>query len=233
MYMYCVKCGVRLQEGVKACPLCGTPVWCPEAGERAPAAPTYSDRYPEYSRQKRLTVMASLTVTLLAAMIACFTIAMNTTGRMGWSFYVIAGTSAFYFVFLLPFWFRRPHPMVFVPVSFVSICLLLLAISVYTGGRWFLSFAFPLTAILAVLTIGAVALFRYVKKGTIFITGGLLIALGGSCMLAELFQHLTFHTPLFTWSLYAASVFCLFGGFLILAGIVRPLREHLERKFFI
>ena len=65
--MYCVKCGVRLQEGVKACPLCGTPVWCPEAGERGPAA-TYSDRYPVYSRQKRLTVMASITVALLAAM---------------------------------------------------------------------------------------------------------------------------------------------------------------------
>ena len=145
--MYYVRCGVQLQEGVKDCPLCGTPVWCPEAGERTSVAPAYPDRYPVYSRQSRLTAMASLTVALLAAMIACFTIAMNTSGRMGWSFYVIAGTTAFYFTFLLPFWFRRPHPMIFVPLSFVSVCLLLLAISVYTCGRWFLSFAFPLTAI--------------------------------------------------------------------------------------
>lgn len=230
--MYCVKCGVRLQEGVKACPLCGTPVWCPEAGERGPAA-TYSDRYPVYSRQKRLTVMASITVALLAAMAACFSIALNTTGRMGWSFYVIAGTTAFYLAFLLPLWFRRPHPLIFVPVAFLSLCLLLFLICAYTGGRWFWTFAFPLTGLLAILTIGAVALYRYVKRGTIFITGGLLIAIGGGCLLAELFQHLTFHTPMFAWSLYAASVFFLFGGFLILAGIVRPLREHLERKFFI
>ena len=230
--MYCVKCGVRLQEGVKACPLCGTPVWCPEAGERGPAA-TYSDRYPVYSRQKRLTVMASLTVALLAAMVACFSIALNTTGQMGWSFYVIAGTTAFYLAFLLPLWFRRPHPMIFVPVAFLSLCLLLFLPCACTGGRWFWTFAFPLTGLLAILTIGAVALYRYVKRGTIFITGGLLIAIGGGCLLAELFQHLTFHTPMFAWSLYAASVFFLFGGFLILAGIVRPLREHLERKFFI
>ena len=73
--MYCVRCGVRLQEGVTACPLCGTPVWCPEAGERGPAA-TYSDRYPVLSRQKRLTVMASLTVGLLSAMVACCSIAV-------------------------------------------------------------------------------------------------------------------------------------------------------------
>ena len=230
--MYCVRCGVRPQEGVKACPLCGTPVWCPEAGERGPAA-SYSDRYPVYSRQKRLTVMASLTVALLAAMVACLSIALNTTGKMGWSFYVIAGTTAFYLAFVLPLWFRRPHPMIFVPVAFLSLCLLLFLLCAYTGGRWFWTFAFPLTGLMAILTIGAVALYRYVKRGTIFITGGLLIAIGGGCLLAELFQHLTFHTPMFSWSLYAAAVFLLFGGFLILAGIVRPLREHLERKFFI
>ena len=230
--MYCVRCGVRLQEGVKACPLCGTPLWCPEAGEMAPAA-TYSDRYPVLSRQKRLTIMASLMVSLLAAMVACLTIALNTTGRMGWSFYVIVGTAAFYLIFLLPLWFRRPHPMIFVPVAFLSLCLLLFLISLYTGGHWFWTFAFPLTVLLAALTIGAVALYRYLKRGTIFITGGLLIAIGGSCLLAEFFLHLTFRTGMFTWSLYAAAVFLLFGGFLILAGVIRPLREHLERTFFI
>ena len=132
--MYCVRCGVKLQEGVKACPLCGTPLWCPEAGEGAPAS-AYSDRYPEVSRQKRLTVMASLTVILLSAMIACFSIAMNIAGRMGWSFYVIAGAAAFYCIFLLPFWFQKPHPMIFVPVAFLVACLLLLSICLYTGGR--------------------------------------------------------------------------------------------------
>lgn len=230
--MYCVKCGVRLQEGVRACPLCGTPVWCPEAREEAPVA-TYSDRYPVVSREKRLTVMASLTVGLQAVMIACFSIALNTTGHMGWSFYVIVSVAAFYFAFLMPFWFRKPHPMIFVPVAFVSVCLLLLGISLYTGGRWFWTFAFPLTGLLAALTIGAVALYRYVKGGDIFITGGLLMAIGGGCLLAELFQHLTFRTPMFAWSPYAAAVFFLFGGFLLLAGIIRPLREHLKRKFFI
>jgi len=231
--MYCVKCGVRLSEGVKACPLCGTPVWCPEAEKSDPAAATYSELYPVIQRQERLTVMASLTAVLLAAMVACFSICLHTTGRMGWSFYVIVGSAAFYLIFLLPFWFRNPHPMIFVPVAFATACLLLLLISDYTGGRWFWSFAFPLTGILAALTIGAVALYRYVKRGALFITGGLLIACGGACLLAELFQHLTFRTPMFTWSIYAAVVFALFGGFLLLAGMIRPLREHLERKLFL
>ena len=231
--MYCVRCGVRLQDGMRACPLCGTPVWYPGTEEAKPAHPNYPDRYPVISRQKRLTVMSSLTVVLLAVMAACLSIAVNTTGGIGWSFYVIVGITSFYLVFLLPFWFRKPHPMVFVPVAFVSVCMMLLLISGYTGGHWFMSFALPLTAILAVLTIGALALYRYVKHGTIFITGGLLIAIGGSCILAEFFEHLTFHIPMFKWSLYAAVVFLVFGAFLILAGIIRPLREHLERTFFV
>ena len=124
--------------------------------------------------------------------------------------------------------------MVFVPVAFLSLCLMLLLICGYTGGHWFWSFAFPLTGIVAVLTIGAIALFRYVKRGAIFITGGLLTVCGvGYGVGIELFQHLTFHTPMFTWSIYAAVVFALFGGFLLLAGMIRPLREHLERKFFL
>lgn len=231
--MYCVKCGVRLREGAKACPLCGTPVWCPEAGEGAPEAAPYSERYPVIRRQERLTIMAALTVALLAAMVACCSICLHTTGRIGWSFYVLVGAVTFYLVFLLPWWFKNPHPMVFVPVAFLSLCLMLLLICGYTGGHWFWSFAFPLTGIVAVLTIGAIALFRYVRRGAIFITGGLLLACGGACLLIELFQHLTFHTPMFTWSIYAAVVFALFDGFLLLAGMIRPLREHLERKFFL
>ena len=123
--------------------------------------------------------------------------------------------------------------LIFVPLSFVLISGYLLYICLYTGGHWFLPFAFPVTMIVAALTIGALALYRYVKGGTLFITGGLLMALGGACMLIELFTHLVFSAPMFGWSLYGAVVFGIFGGFLILSGIIRPQREHLERTFFI
>ena len=33
---YCVNCGVELNPGARACPLCGTPAWNPD-----PAAPAY------------------------------------------------------------------------------------------------------------------------------------------------------------------------------------------------
>ncbi|MBR4827339.1 MAG: zinc-ribbon domain-containing protein, partial [Oscillospiraceae bacterium] len=42
--MYCVKCGVKLQEGTEKCPLCGTPVWNPDG---LSAESTYSSRMPD------------------------------------------------------------------------------------------------------------------------------------------------------------------------------------------
>lgn len=230
--MYCVVCGVKLPEGTKACPLCHTPVWCPDTEER-PAPQTYSDRYPALSWQRRVTVMSLVSVALLAGTVACLSICLHLTGQMGWSAYVLAGALCFYVSFLLPMWFRHPHPMVFVPTAFAAWLLLLLFLCLRTEGAWFLSFAFPVTMILAALTIGGLALYRYVRGGALFITGGLLMACGGACMLIELLAHITFQVPMFVWSIYAAVVFFLFGGFLILAGIIRPLRENLERTFFL
>ena len=122
---------------------------------------------------------------------------------------------------------------VFVPADFFAVCGYLLYICLYTGGRWFLSFAFPVVMLFCVVTTASIALFRYVRRGKLFITGGLLVAIGGSTMLVELFQHITFGTQMFHWSLYTASVFAWAGFFLILSGIIRPLREYLERKFFL
>ena len=73
--MYCVKCGVRLQEGAERCPLCQTPVWDPEGA--APAAPTFSDRYPTPPRSRRYPIMAFLTALMaaicLSSLIYCLT----------------------------------------------------------------------------------------------------------------------------------------------------------------
>ena len=45
--MYCVKCGVRLQDGVNSCPLCNTPVWNPEQPEQEqPREPFLRQREP-------------------------------------------------------------------------------------------------------------------------------------------------------------------------------------------
>ena len=227
--MYCVKCGVKLQDGVSDCPLCGTPVWNPtgDAGEAG-----YPCRYPDRHYGERVAGLALITVILAAICLSFLIFCLSTYGEVSWSSYVMLGVALLYIVAFLPGWFRRKQPLIFVPLDFAAVCGYLLYISLATGGHWFLSFAFPVVMLVCLLTTAAIAMLRYIKKGRFIITGGLLIAIGSSSMLTEYFQHITFGSPMFSWSLYSVTAFSVFGVFLIVSGLVRPLREYLERIFF-
>ncbi len=43
---YCVRCGVKLEDGATQCPLCGTPVQLPASLQEKPAAPLFSKPLP-------------------------------------------------------------------------------------------------------------------------------------------------------------------------------------------
>lgn len=229
--MYCVKCGVRLDDSLDRCPLCGTPVWRPEEAQDQGRA--FSSIFPEKHRNERLTVVAFLTAVALLAAFITLRICLRIYGGIGWSGYAMLGIALFYVIAILPLWFRRPNPMIFLPVDHAAVAGFLLYASWASGGHWFLSFGFPVTAMSCLLLTGFIALLRYVRSGRLFIIGGSVIVLGGLSMLVEFFQHITFGTKMFTWSLYVVSSCLAFGMFLILAGTIRPLREYLERRFFL
>ncbi len=228
--MYCVKCGVRLQDGVERCPLCQTPVWNPEG---TPAEPSFPDRYPAPLKSRRYPVMAFLAALLAAVSLSALIYCLTKEHGVSWSGYVMLGCALVYFGFLFPFWFKRREPLLFVPIAFLLAGGYLLYICLKSGGRWFLSFAFPVTLLAMALTTASVALFRFGRRRRLLKTGILLVVIGCSAMLVELFQCITFGGKMFTWSLYPVCGFSLIGLFLILSGLIPPWREHLERKLFL
>lgn len=230
--MYCVKCGVRLTDGAQVCPLCDTPVLYFENEAMASGA-KYSDRYPAERRHARYLFLALTTALMLAAGLICLIICLKTFGRVYWAGYVLLGLALAWIILILPCWFRRWHPLIFLPIDFAAVCGFLLYVCLYLRQRWFLSFAFPVTMLIGLLLVAAVALARHVRRGRLYVAGGLMIAVGLGCMLIELFEHITFGTKMFLWSLYCVSFFGLFGLFLLIAAIIPPLRSFLERKFFI
>ena len=221
--MYCVKCGVRLQEGVTKCPLCQTPVWNPEG----PAAEkSYPDRLPGQYRQSDLPGAIALTVLCLVASLVTLIVCMKLYGELRWGGYVILGIALFYVVAALPRWFRHPLGEVFVPVDHGAAALYLLYICLKTGGHWYLSFALPVILFSCLLSTAMVCLLKYLKKGRCFIFGGFLLLLG------EFFEHISFGTQMFRWSLYSLSCLAIAGIFLLLAGMIPTLRHVLEKNFF-
>jgi len=193
----------------------------------------FSGIYPKKQRNERMAALAFLTALALLAAFITLRICLHIYGGIGWSGYSMLGIALFYIIVILPLWFHRPNPMVFVPVSHAAIAGYLLYICEKTGGHWFLSFAFPVVALSCLFITGFIALMKYIHGGRLFIIGGSIIFLGGLSILVEFFQHITFATQMFTWSLYVVSSCFAFGMFLILSALIRPLREYLERRFFL
>ncbi|MBQ4065751.1 MAG: zinc ribbon domain-containing protein [Clostridia bacterium] len=232
--MYCVKCGVELADSEKACPLCGTEVLLPKNLSRTLSEPPYPP-YPGAVTEgvSRSGVMSLLTFLFFLPFALCLIIDTEINGSMVWSGYASGGILLFYILVLLPNWFRRGNPVIFVPIDFAAIGLYLCYVNYDMGGDWFLSFALPTVGAIGLITTAAVALLRYVRGGKPFIFGGMTILFGFWMILMEFLLYITFDRPaMFRWSLYPFAAFFLLGVFFLLVGIIRPLREWMRRKLF-
>lgn len=234
--MYCVKCGVELRKGVERCPLCGLTVYHPELREKPEPSP-----YPRYAEGGETVrhggLLFVLTVLFAVPALVCLLMDLNMNGGIHWSGYVAFGLLWAYVAFCLPLWFKRHSPTVFFPITMAALIVLALYICLKTGGRWFLSFAFPVGGAVLLLGEAVIVLLRHAvgsrRHRALFILGGAAIAGGGLCMLIEFLLHVTFSLPMRWWCLYPLSALGLIGLALIVIGICAPLRASLHKKFFI
>ena len=230
--MYCIKCGVKLSDNQKNCPLCGTVVFHPEVMPSGdPLYPAEQHPAPQVRSQAALVVITTLFLLPLIITALCD---YQLNGQITWSGYVIGALFISYVCLVLPFWFRRPNPVIFVPCGFAAVGVFLLYISIATSGGWFLSFAFPVTGAIGLIVTAVVALLKYVGKGELYIFGGAFILLGAFMPVMELLLNMTFDfTRGLVWSVYPLTALVLLGGMLIFLAICRPARETMERKFFL
>lgn len=231
--MYCVNCGVKLADTEEKCPLCGVVAYHPDL-LREKAEPLYPrQHYPE-PQVKSGAAMFILASAFLLPIVLTLLVDLQINKAVTWSGYVVGALLLGYVVVVLPWWFRKPNPVVFVPCDFLAVGLYLLYISLYTGGGWFLSFALPVTGGLGLIVTAVVALLRYVRGGKLYIFGGAAIALGLFMPLVEFLIYWTFHRATYVnWSLFPLTVLLLLGGNLIYLAANPKARESMERKFFI
>ena len=231
--MYCVKCGVALGDTEKQCPLCNTPVYHPDI-LRQEAEPLYPHDSMPPKQPHPWGVLLIVSLLFLLPMSICLAADLNINGPMNWSGYVIGVLLMVYVMLVLPFWFRKRSPVVFVPAAFGAIGLYLWYINYAVNGDWFLRFAFPVTGYVGLVVTAFVVLMKYLRRGRLYIVGGAFVALGVFMPLLEFLIWLTFSPGQFgVWFMYPMIVLVLLGGMFIFLAICRPARETMERKFFV
>lgn len=231
--MYCINCGVKLADTEKQCPLCGVAVFHPEIS-RTEVEPLYPQH--RYPAPPPFSLAAQIVATTFVLMALLITLAVDLQINAGvtWSGFVMGALAVGYVICVLPYWFRRPNPVIFVPCGFTAVGLYLLYINIATGGSWFLSFALPVTAYIGGIVTAVVVLLRYLSGGKLYIYGGAVMALGLFMPLMEYLICVTFERSRFVgWSWYPLIALVLLGGMLIFLAVCRPARETMERKFFL
>ena len=228
--MYCVKCGVELADSEQKCPLCHMPVYYPDH-EVSTDLP-----YPKFEKPEAVNprgIYFIISFVLIIAAVISFVCDINLVKGITWSGYVIGGIMLFYIIFILPVWFKKYNPAIFIPSNFVAIGLYLAYINFATNGRWFLTFALPITGIVTLIICSITILSYYLKRGYLYIYGGAFILAGLFCPVLETLALVTFGGKPLLWSIYPLIALFLIGIMLIVIAIVKPFRESLCRIFAI
>lgn len=230
--MYCANCGVKLADTEKRCPLCGTEAYHPQI-ERPEVAPLFpQDFVPKRELSKSTIHIIIFTLFLIPILVTPYC-DFYLNRSITWSAYVIFALVIVYMIIILPFWFKKPSPAVFIPIDFLLIALFLHYINYATKGDWFLTLAFPLVTYLGIIVTATTVLLYYLKKGHLYVIGAFFIALGIYMEVIELFLMLTFKMNFDGWSLYPMIPLVVFGLGMIGISISRSARAVLARKLHI
>ena len=230
--MYCVNCGVKLENTEKICPLCKTEVYHPSI-DRQEGEPLYpKNEYPQKKRTFKWPQVL-LTALFLIPVVIVLMCDIRFSGG-GWSGYVIGAIFTLYICAVLPSWFCHPNPVIFVPCGFVCMAAYIFYICFMTGGDWYWTFALPVTGGIMLIVTAVVTLMKYVPRGKLYTIGGAVIALGGFMLPTEILLNLTFgYEEFIGWSLYPLVTLLIIGLVILFFAICRPAREDIERRLFI
>ena len=229
--MYCIKCGVKLADSEKKCPLCDTAVCHPDFEQASERRLYPRDKIPK-SNSGSKALNGAIIILFLIPMLVCFFADWFLDGKIEWFGYVAGALLLSYVALALPLWFKKPNPVIFVPCDFVGIGLYLSYINLVTKGNWFMNFAFPLVGGVCLITCTVVTLIYYLRRGKLYILGGAFMVLGVFMLLIEFLIKTTFGLHFIGWSIYPLVVLLLFGGLLIYLAINSAAREMIERKIF-
>ena len=229
--MYCMKCGAKLGEREIKCPLCGfnLPKISPEQ-EKSLYPRTARPR----DREDFKGLLLFFTLLLCGGGGAVLALDLSAGGGISFSAWVLFGLLLFYTAFVLPRWFRRPNPVIFLPVFGVCLLGTLWYLDALYGSGWFLPLVLPLGGGFILMLEAVVTLVRYLRGGKFYVYGGFFIGLGCLSFAAELGGRAFLGARVcLTWSLIPMIMFIIVGIGLLTIGLVPPFRSYVQRRFFV
>ena len=228
---YCVKCGVKLKNSERVCPLCNTKVINPNIKENK-----YEDLYPnkvEEFNSINFKFLSKLIIIVLF-ILSLVTVICNIliVHKITWSIYVIVST--LYVSSHLSFLLRKS---IFIPltIEFISLEFLLFVIAYLNNGmHWYLYLVFPFIMILWIYIMLCTYLIKKRKKSILrsiatcimFSSVALIVIESG----IDLFKYETINLK---WSIYASQPIIIISLLIYILSFHKKLLNEIKQRIFI
>lgn len=233
---YCVNCGVELSKSEKYCPLCKTEVINPhdpwqESRERP--YPKQIETIARHIDRSFFGILASLIllIPIFVTVICDLLISHGVT----WSGYVIGAVLLVFVWFVVPYFFKKPHPMTFAAVDCAALVVFVWLVESVSATHWFLSLGLPITLSVSAMVILLTSIFTRKKKVAMLTKVAIILfAAGLLCVLIELFIANAVGTSIaFMWSLFCLVPCVILGIAALVLQRKKNLREQIRRRLFI
>lgn len=232
---YCVNCGVELAESEKCCPLCHVEVINPDLPWKEPDERPYSHHYETLMKRVDRRYFATLIglFLLIPVFITVLYDALSARG-LSWSLFVVGAVALLYTIIFLPFYYKKYHTAIFMPINCAAVLLYLLLIERMSGGNWFIGIGMPITVAISICVIALAVLFsKKIIKTFLLKAASLLIAAGIIVVCIELFINLrAFKAIVIRWSFYVMIPCVVLGIVAMILEHRKNLKEEIRRRLF-
>jgi hypothetical protein len=240
---YCARCGVEVDVGIEACPLCLAPI------------PTFDDlpplggseivterRYPPLSAEKARAMGQQIRLSIWAAFMAIFVISflvvltanlIETGGQITWSGYALGSIGLTGIIATIILVIFRP-PWLLVLCSYLPTIGFLALVDVLDGSfDWFLGVGLPIaSSTFLAFEISTIIWTVWKDRGANQL-GILLALIGLACVGVDLVTAIYFDRPGLSWSYVVLGVLIPLAGFLFIYHYALRKVLKLERFFHV
>ncbi len=226
--MYCIHCGVKLEDDKRKCPLCGTVLPCdPSIGMEEPIVTV---KRKTLSRESKLWIF-TISALLITAVILSIDLSMN--GTLTWAGYVSGGLLLCYMAVLVPLWPCKSGTLTKVVAEYGIVALYLFGLERALEENWFSPVVLPVILVSCVVTLTAAWLAMRRPAWRLAIAGGTCLAVGAQMVLLEALRRGMLGQPGLGWSPWVMLGCFVVGGFLLTVALCSPLREKLIKRMFV
>lgn len=233
---YCVKCGVKLEDSEKKCPLCQTVVYHPDIKIPDDAVQPYPEEHTILLREmnnKYKIIIATICIFIPTFLTLICDYKIN-SGQILWADIVFSSVCFLYCLIFIPLIFPKKDTLLYLGIDFAALLLFQWHLSYTLNENWFFPFAMPLILSVALITFASILIKRFVTKSYLFVFAIAFMLTGADCIFIELLISTTFFNQVkFIWSYYPCITFIAVGVILLLINRNKKLKEQITKKFFV